>query len=250
MNRRLNLFVAATLLSGCAGARVDRLETQIVKLEQELSDIRNTLADQGASITGVREEVGKITGKVEEVQYAQKGKTEELEESLRRMSSRVPPPPGVPEDLLSADDDMIAKIDDPAAELFRQGLQQIRTGEFEAARGTFARFTDENPRTAFTDNGFFWQGVAYERLGQMDRAVASYSEAFQRFPGEDRVPAALYQLAKVFLAMKQRSDAVLTLQKLTDEHPGSEYGRKGRELLAQLSPKSAPSKAAPIKKKR
>ena len=188
-----------------------------------------------------------MSGKLEEVQHASRGKTEELERTLQRVSSRVPPPPGVPDELLVQDESLISRITGPAADSYRSGLQQLREGDFQGARGTFSGFVEANPNTAFTDNAYFWLGVVYEKLGEPDRAVGAYSEAFNRFPAEDRVGPALLRLAELFLNMGSKKDAALTLQKLVDEHGNSESGVKGRALLAEIN-KKAPA-PAPGKKR-
>lgn len=94
---------------------------------------------------------------------------------------------------------------------------------------------EQNPGTAFTDNAMFWQGIVSDKLNQLDRAVASFSDVFQKYPAEDMVPPALYYLAETLVRMDSKTHAVLTLQKLIDEHPKSEFAARGRERIGQLN---------------
>lgn len=216
-------------------------------MTNDLRQMREEIAAQSNQIEELRGQIGSVTGKMEEVQHVATGRTQEIEDNLRKLGSRVPPPPPVPEDILLVDEQMISKQEGGAAELFKNGLKQLREGEFANARDTFLKFVEENPDTTFTDNAFFWQGIAYEGLGQLDRAVAAYSLGFQKFPAEDRVPANLFYLASVFQQMGQNKDAELTFEKLVEEHPKSDFADRARKKLDQLRPpKPAPK---PGKKK-
>ena len=103
-------------------------------------------------------------------------------------------------------------------------------------RNGFNEFIQGNPGTAFTDNALFWTGVCYDKLGQFDRAIGSYSDVFQRYPAEDFVAPSLYRLAETFLKMDSKSEATLTLQKLVDEHKGTVWAQRGQELLTSIAP--------------
>jgi len=242
---RTKIFIASALfLTSCSEARIDQLE---MKMTNDLRQMREDIAHQSNQIEELRGEIGAVTGKMEEVQHTSTGRTQEIEENLKRLGSRVPPPPPVPEEILLVDEQMISKQQGPAAELFQSGLKQLREGAFADARDSFLRFVQDNPDTTFTDNAFFWQGISYEGLGQLDRAVAAYSLGFQKFPAEDRVPANLYYLASVFQQMNQTKDAELTFEKLVEEHPKSDFADRAKKKLEQLKPaKPAPK---PNKKK-
>ncbi|HQH28994.1 MAG TPA: tetratricopeptide repeat protein, partial [Oligoflexia bacterium] len=173
------------MLSGCSTKRLDDLDASV-------GELRRIQADHTAALDEIRADLRMLAGKVEQIERQTMGKTKELERSLQRLGTRVPPPPGVPEDLLTQDEEAIAAIAGPAAEMYRQALGFLRGGDIEESRKLFARFVDQNPGTAFTDNALFWLGIACTKLGQYDRAVVAFSEVFQKYPAEDMVPAALY----------------------------------------------------------
>jgi tol-pal system protein YbgF len=244
MKKLLLLSLLLLTFVACSDSKINSLE---LRLDRDLRQMREQIAVQNNQIEELRSELGRVTGKVEEVQYVATGRTQELEQTLKKVSSRVPPPPPVIESLLNEDDRLIAKQSGPAAELFAQGLQFLREGDFSNARDLFARFVEENPKTAFTDNAYLWQGISHEALGEWDRAVASYSLGFQRFPAEDRVPACLFKLAESFERMGQKKDAQLTFEKLIDEYPRSEFTPKAKERVAVLKPISPARSTAPVR---
>lgn len=222
------------LLGGCSDARVDKLEETVRSMKSDLADVRTLQAQQSTAIGEMRAELHSVTGKVEEVQHVSVGKTQELEQTITKLQSRVPPPAGVPEDLLNQDDERIAALRGASADMYRQALAQIRTGDFESARATLKSFVEQNPGTAFTDNALFWSGIVESRLGADDRAIVAFSEVFQKYPAEDMVPPALYYLADQLIKMGSKQDAILTLQKLVDEQPKSPFASRARERLAEL----------------
>jgi tol-pal system protein YbgF len=239
--RKINCLLLILAAASCSDSRIDQLELRVTN---ELRQMRSEIADQNNQIEELRGEIGSVTGKVEEVQHTASGKTEQLAETLKRMSSRVPPPAPVPEELLNIDEQLISRQEGAAADVFASGLRQLREGEFGNARDTFLRFAEENPDTAFTDNAYFWQGIAFEGLNQYDRAVAAFSLGFQRFPAEDRVPANLFYLAEVFEQMGQKKDAELTYEKLLDEHPKSDFAERAKKRLDVLRPPTSKAPAA------
>lgn len=239
MSRNLFFLTLIFLATSCSNERVLQLEEETRNLKKEVADIRSLQAQQSSSLNEVKSQIRSISGNVEEIQHVSIGKTRELEASISQLKSRVPPPAGVPEDLLNQDDDRIVAIKGESADLYRNALAEVRTGNFEAAKTKLSQFIEANPGTAFTDNAIFWLGIVYEKLGQVDRAIISYSEVFQKYPAEDMVPAALYHLAEAFLKLGSKSDAIVTLQKLIEEHPNSSMASAGIEKLRQLQPQAA-----------
>lgn len=240
-NLVLLIGVLAVLLTGCSDGRITQLEETTKKLKAEIADIRSLQAEQTTSLRSMNSELRSLTGRVEEVQHVSTGKTQELEQTISKLKSRVPPPAGIPEALLNEDDERIAPNSGAAADQYRQALQQIRTGDFEAARTTLRSFADSNPGTAFTDNALFWLGIVAQRLGQVDQSVGYFSEVFQKYPAEDFVAPALFYLAESLQKLGSKQDAVLTLQKLIDEHADSPLVPQAKAVLAQLQPPAAPT---------
>lgn len=223
-------------LSGCSTERLDRLEAQI-------RDIRSTQADHSSSIDELRAGINQLSGKVEETRYTAVGKAQELESKLQRFGSRVPPPSGVPVELLEDDEKKISRNSGAAADLFRQGLGLLRSGDLEGAKSIFEQFLSENPDTTYSDNALFWIAICQSKLGQSDRAIVSYSDVVKKFPAEDRAAASLYSLGEEFVKMQSTNDAVLSFQKLVDDYPRSEFAGKSRARLAELRPAPATKKS-------
>ena len=223
------LLTAGLFAAGCTGN-----QAQLDKFAADIRDLREIQAQQKAAMEEIQTDVRKLTGKLDETQNVALGRTAELEKTLEHYESRVPPPQGVPEDLLSEDEAAISRIQGDDAQLFLRALRLLRKGVFEESRDLFNQFLEKTGDNAFTDNALFWVGIASEELGQTDRAISAFSDAFRRFPAEDRVPAALFYLGESFVKIGSVNDGILAWQKLVDEHPGSKYAAKAKIRIAEL----------------
>lgn len=229
-NLVVSLLLFGIVTVGCSG-KIKELEATSQRHEKEINDIRSLSAEHSVTLEQLRNDIRRISGLVEELEYQARGKTEEIRKVLEQVSSRVPPPPGVPEELLVEDEESLSSNNSQAAQQFKDGLKQIRAGDFNGAVSTFTAFVQANGNTIVTDNALVWVGVAQEKLGQYDRAVVAYSEVFTRFPGEDRAPWALLFLANSFEKLNQREESKITLQKVVDDYGTSAAARKAEERL-------------------
>lgn len=232
---RYNILFAGVLilLGGCASSSKGGRT-----VNDDIQDLRSIQAQQTADLNKFKDELRIIRGQIEEIQYQSLGRTEELERTVKQLGSRVPPPAGVPEDILNDDEQQIGRIPGDASSLYISGLNALRSGDFSQAEQIFVQFVAGNPDTAFTDNALLWLGICYEKLGQMDRAVLMYSDVYQKFPAEDRVPVALYRLGDVFLTLGSKDEAKLAFQKIVDDHRGSSIAKQAKEKLAALKTSS------------
>ena len=225
------LCVVVTAATGCS-AGLDEFKQDTNERFLEVSGIQ---AEHTASLNEIRNQLRELSGSVEELQHVSTGKTRQLEQSLQQLGSRVPPPPGVPAELLAEDETRIAAIQGPAAEQYRSALRALRSGDFTGARNTLADFIASNPGTAFTDNALFWQGIVYTKLGQTNQAMVSFSDVYESYPAEDMVAPSLYHLAESFLLSGAAEDAELTFQKVVDGYPSSRYAAKAKGQLRRLN---------------
>jgi TolA-binding protein len=223
-------FSSLLILSACSAGLEKRMD-------RDFREIRSIQAEQTAAITEMRHEIRELTGRLDEIQHQTKGRTTQLESAIQQLGTRVPPPSGVPAKLLALDEQRITPIKGAAADMYRDALRLLRNGEFEQAHASFTEFAKRNPGTAFTDNAFFWSGISSMKLDRYERAIGEFSDVYEKYPAEDMVAPALYYMADALFHLGLGNDGVLTLQKLLDDHPDSEYAKKAKERLGDQSTK-------------
>ena len=221
-------FSFSIYATGCVSSTV------IDKLESDIKELRSVVADQNVAIEDLRSDISKLNGQMEETQFKTLDKTNQLERVLEQFGSRVPPPIGVPEDLLANDEELISKVGSTSADIFVKGLKEIRRGLFVEARDTFSLFNEQNPPNSFTDNALFWVGISSRLLNEHDRSIISFGEIIRKYPAEDRVPAALFYLGETFASTNSFDEAIDSFSKLIDDHPNSKFVQRSRVRISEL----------------
>lgn len=204
-------------------------------VRNDLSDVRAVQAQQAASIQELQSEVRRLVGRMEELDYALVGQAQEYQANINKMAERLPPPDGVPVDLLDGDMQTSERWVNTGGLGVREGLARLRQSDFVGARAIFVEYLEVNRQSEFSDNALFWIGVCLELSGSIDNAVVAYSEVYQHYPKGDRAVDSLYYLARAYLSSATPEAAVLTLQKLVDEHPKSAYAKLAKQRISELS---------------
>jgi len=226
----INRLIAISLLFSCASC-VNNAQNLAQDVRKEMQDLRLIQADQSSTINELREEIRQLRGVQQEIQHSSSGKTRELEETIEQLGSRVPPPVGVPESLLVADEKKISGHSGTGADSYKLALARLRAGDFQNSDQMFSNFLSQNPKTAFSDNAYFWKGVIAKNQSQFDKAVLHFSEVYQKFPAEDMVAASLFYMSEALQDSGARQDSKFTLEKLVDEHPSSSYAKRAKAIL-------------------
>lgn len=200
-----------------------------------VQSVRSLQAQQLAEISRLDAELRELNGKIDEVKFGLERSIDEINAQLGLVARAVPAPSTVPQDILAEDEKIIAKLQGEAAEILKEGLQQLRLGNFAKARSNFDKFASEYSSDLIDDNVTFWRAFTNLQLGSTDQAIVLYSDVFQKYPKGDRADDALFYIAEVFSKNGETSDAQSALKKLLADYPKSSYEVQARALLATLS---------------
>ena len=132
-------------------------------------------------------------------------------------------------------------------DLYQAAYLDFSRGNFALAIGGFREFVRRHPHDDAADNAQYWIGEAYLSLahryqdaGELQRtdqalkeAARSFHDVAERYPGADKVPAALYREALVLLDLHQPSTARDRLEYLIQRFPGTPEARLARERVAE-----------------
>ena len=226
----INRLIAISFLLSCVSC-VNNTKNLAQDVRKEMQDLRLIQADQSSTINELREEVRQLRGVQQEIQYSSSDKTRELEQTIEKLGSRVPPPAGVPESLLAADEKKISTHSGTGADSYKLALARLRAGDFQNSDRMFSDFLSKNPKTTFSDNAYFWRGIIAKNQSQFDKSVLHFSEVYQKFPAEDMVPASLFYMSEALQDSGASKDSKFTLEKLVDEHPSSSYAMRAKVIL-------------------
>ena len=237
MRRSWNLFsillvVVIFGLTSC-GSGLSKLEEKLSRLEDDVADLRRFQAEQTTEISSIQTRLRQVSGKVEEVQYGS-----QLAHGGVKIAppqdARPPVPRGVPEAELLADEGLSQKLPPPVSRPFNQALATIRRGDYRAALPLLRQALDYNYDEKVVANLLFWVGVANDGIRQYRDALAAYHDIVSRYPKHVRAPQTLLRQAEVFVQLKDKPTARLTLKKLVAEHPKTKEASLARQRLKRL----------------
>lgn len=207
-------------------------------LQRDIADIRKLQAEQTVQLSSMQDEVSKLSGRMEELEFGQRnrvvGSLDTLQRDLTALQQRVPPPPIVPVNALEQDEASVAGATEEAARRFGEGLAKIRLGQYEQAIPLLQESVNLSYGSDGSSHALFWIGVAGDGLGDNKRSLAAYNELASRFPKSKRAPLALLRLASVFIRLNDSKTAKLTLQKLIAEFPKAAEAAQAKTKLKDL----------------
>ena len=268
-----NLLFCIIVIAGCAGrtdvivlddrlaaveGQLARQNTMIEKFgqttENKEQNIRGQTANLRVEIESMREQIGAINGRLEEVEYRVKqekdasGLTEldRLKEESRTMNSRItsieqyldmsgaakstavkPAPANVP-----AASVPLSSLSEQA--LYDQAKQAFDAGELEKARQGFQEFTKRFPDSQNADNAQFWIGEIYYREKWYEKAIVEYQKVVEDYPKGNKIRSAMLKQGYSFLNIGDKANARLILKDLISKYPNTTEAQLATQKLSQI----------------
>ncbi|MFZ0241446.1 MAG: tol-pal system protein YbgF [Desulfobacterales bacterium] len=275
----ISLLFCLAVIAGCAGRtdvivlddRLAAVEGQLARqkalIEQfgQSSDnkeqsIRGQAANFRVDIESLREQVGAINGRLEEIEYQTKaernapgnaavaGTTEldRMKEETRSLNSRITQ---VEQYLglgsgTKAPDDKAAPAKAPAAvvplkslseqDLYGQAKQAFDAGELQKAREGFQEYTKRYPNAKNADNAQFWIGEIYYREKWYEKAIVEYQKVVENYPKGNKVSSAMLKQGYAFLNIGDKANARLILKDLIAKYPDTTEAQLATQKLTQI----------------
>jgi len=230
--KKATAILAIVSLCSCA---TQRLDDEIDRLKVSLKDLRSVQAEQTTKISELEDEVRKITGSIQEVQYATDQKLgrsiENLQGDVSLLRKRVPPPTIVPQEELAKDEESLSGLPSELSGPVAQGLQSLREGNFERALAFWDESLDLAVGTDWEAMTIFWRTITLEGLQKSPEAVQEYLNLVKRFPKYKRAPLALYRQGQLLLRLGDKKVARLSFIKLVSDYPKSPEADLARQEL-------------------
>lgn len=272
------LIIAATfLLGGCAlqkdlysiENRQAQLEKRTLRMEEQIGNsvqnqiekimddregeakqLRTEFARIRADFDKMRDEVNRLKGSIEEVQFKKsKDKmtnekssaedsgqvvmlTREMEQLKRRLVQLE-----LYLDLEAPDaEESIEKPDNmtPEQAMYAAAKSHYDQGRLEEARKGFEEFIKAYPKSSVADNAQFWIGETLYKQKDYDRAILEYQKVIENYPKENKVPAAMLKQAFAFKEINDLEIAKQILKELSKKYPSSNEGRIAAQKLKEL----------------
>jgi len=199
--------------------RISRLEERQKKLEEQSIRTDMRVDNLAGSLTKLRLDLERLrTGRETTIPQRQ---TEQPPPKEREQVKLPPLSQTVQEDY--------QKEYDEALNLYNQK-------NLQGAKTKFIEFIRKNPKTPLTDNAYFWLGITYRDLNELDKAEAVWLTLVERcnmgeLPDCNKAPSAYIQLARLYESRGNVKKAREMYERIIKEYPLSEEAELAKKRL-------------------
>jgi tol-pal system protein YbgF len=110
--------------------------------------------------------------------------------------------------------------------IYKAAYALVKEQRFNDAKTAFGQFIKLYPSGQFTANAYYWQGELLLLEQNLAAARDSFVTLLGRFPEHNKVPDAMFKLAKVYHLQGQNAEAKKLLEQLI-----SQYGDTGKSAV-------------------
>jgi tol-pal system protein YbgF len=222
---------------------------EIARLNENLTKQVATLlranADVGAKFDDLIREMQSLAGKLEDANRRLAQLSQQIAEAqshLPAASSSAAPVSGAPPTGAVVN---IAPPGTPAAganpgrgptpsDLFTQATADYQRGQYDLARQGFMEYVSTYPKTDLSDDALYWAGECYSAQKKSKDAIATWDHLFAQYPQSDKAAAAHLKKALAHLDLGEKAQAIVQLQFVVHEYPGSDEAKSARQRLRSL----------------
>jgi tol-pal system protein YbgF len=122
---------------------------------------------------------------------------------------------------------------DPAA-LYETAMRQFRRESYTTARVAFDEFLQRYPAHERAPDAQYFRAESYDRVGEVDVALAEYARVLELYPNSARAPSALYRSGLIEAERGNADDARTFFTRVVQAFPDSDEATPAREELRKL----------------
>jgi tol-pal system protein YbgF len=130
----------------------------------------------------------------------------------------------------------VGKPNEPK-QIYDAAYEDYLRGSFDLAIQGFREYVKRYPTTDLADNALYWIGESFYSKRQFKEAVDAFTELLNSYKTSDKAAAALLKKGLAYLELGDRSQAVINLQYVLYEHPGTEEAELAKKKLTSLGVK-------------
>jgi tol-pal system protein YbgF len=239
--KRAGLAVLVAASAGLASACVSTAEFR--KLEYEVNRLKGggsprhgggggaDVADLTSQIESLREEVARLSGRVEVVEH-------QASEALEASKSGRSGGGGGGARTGGTDGEEQFSGSPEEVQAYRDARAAWRANDHGACIDRFRAFLQTYPASDHADDAAYWMADCHYREGDYKAAVLRFADVVQRYPAGDKAPDALYRQGEALLRLGPKyGDAAHTaFERLINEYPDSPRVAEAKRQLELLGP--------------
>ncbi|MBF0339919.1 MAG: tol-pal system protein YbgF [Magnetococcales bacterium] len=130
-----------------------------------------------------------------------------------------------------------AAVSGNAKETYDAAFQQIKDGQYDAAKTGFQNFLKAHPKDALADNAQYWIGEIHYKQRQFPEALMAFNQVLLKWPNSAKVPDSLLKIGYSFYELSDMENANTSLQRLVKDFPSSSAAGQAKPRLAMIKQK-------------
>ena len=127
-----------------------------------------------------------------------------------------------------------SKDADPAQSLYDNGIAAFTAKKFQDAYNAFNEYIEKYPKGNLAGNARFWLGDSLYNQGEYELAILEYQKVIADYPNHPKSPAALLKQGLAFEKLKDLDTAKLVYYKLEADYPKSDEAATAQKRLNSL----------------
>ena len=213
------------------------VEKNLKGVQNDLETVRKGAADLQATIEGIKVDMQVVAGRLDDVALSAKKPADDLvfqkEDANRRFTTIESRLEKLEKNLEEQKKAADAKPENPDA-LYQKGVETAKSGDASKARELLTRFIELYPSHGMVANAHYWLGETYYSEKKYDQAILEFQEVIKKFPGKEKVPAAMLKQGMAFKELGDVKSARYLYKKLLEDFPASDEARVAKEKLKAL----------------
>lgn len=206
------------------------------RLAEQSSQVLKSNADIQVELRKLRDEIQSLQAELEATSQRLAALSNELA-AAREQGALTQPPANVPGGQPAAATPAAAPRGNEPTQLYNAAYEDYLRGNFDMAIQGFREFSKRYPTTDLADNALYWVGESYYSKKQFKEAIDAFTELLNTYKSSDKAAAALLKKGLAYQESGDRSQAVINLQYVLYEHPGSKEAELARARLQGMGVK-------------
>jgi tol-pal system protein YbgF len=228
--------VDAVAAQSSSKEEVARLNENLTK---QVATLLRANADVGAKFDEMIREMQALAGKLEDANR----RLAQVSQQIAEAQSRLGAGGGAPAPMSGAPPTSSSvNIPAPAtsgrapspSDLFTQATADYQRGQYDLARQGFEEYVETYPKTDLSDDALYWAGECWAAQKKPKEAIAAWERLFTAYPQSDKSASAHLKKALSHLELNEKAQAIVQLQFVVHEYPGSDEAKSARQRLRGL----------------
>ncbi|MSQ82748.1 MAG: tol-pal system protein YbgF [Myxococcales bacterium] len=244
--------LALSVVAGaCSGARSQQVDGEVLALRDEVDELKRSQAAARVQFDELKSRLVMIEERADSARvdrarrdsgWIPKLPTVKVEAPAEahdvEMAEPSPPPtPSGPSSDLPPQTDADKPKADQAVALYTQAKALLDVEQVTAARGLFDKLLTAHPDHDLADNALYWIGESWYAQSQWLKAAHSFVRVAKEYPRGNKVPDAMYKLAKSYEKMGDDPGAGEVLKQLARQYPGTPSAKRALDDLQRKNAK-------------